>query len=131
MRRVKEHSDELRPQQIPASGPKLSLHQVILRPLVTEKGTHQFTHHNAYPFEVNLWATKDEIKAAVQELFSVRVEKVRTAEPHGQERALPHREGQAGQLEEGHRHAAPGRPDRVLLRVAAALRPQAALDDEG
>ena len=40
-------------------GPKLEPHQVILRPLVTEKGTHQFTHHNAYPFEVNLWATKD------------------------------------------------------------------------
>ena len=59
-------------------GPKLEPHQVILRPLVTEKGTHQFTHRNAYPFEVNLWATKDEIKAAVEELFSVRVKKVRT-----------------------------------------------------
>jgi large subunit ribosomal protein L23 len=59
-------------------GPKLEPHQVILRPLVTEKGTHQFTHHNAYPFEVNPWATKDMIKAAVQELFGVRVQKVRT-----------------------------------------------------
>ena len=59
-------------------GPKLEPHQVILRPLVTEKGTHQFTHRNAYPFEVNLWATKEQIKAAVQELFGVRVHKVRT-----------------------------------------------------
>ena len=33
-------------------GPKLEPHQVILRPLITEKGTHQFTHRNAYPFEV-------------------------------------------------------------------------------
>ena len=42
-------------------GPKLEPHQVILRPLVTEKGTHQSTHehHNAYSFQVNLWATKD------------------------------------------------------------------------
>ena len=40
-------------------GPKLEPHQIILRPLVTEKGTHQSTqHHNAYPFEVNPWATK-------------------------------------------------------------------------
>ncbi|HEX5273611.1 MAG TPA: 50S ribosomal protein L23, partial [Gemmataceae bacterium] len=54
-------------------GPKLEPHQVILRPLVTEKGTHQFTHRNAYPFEVNPWATKETIKAAVQELFGVRV----------------------------------------------------------
>jgi large subunit ribosomal protein L23 len=67
-------------------GPKLDAHQVILRPLVTEKGTHQFTHHNAYPFEVNPWATKTEIKAAVQELFGVRVEKVRTQTRQGKKR---------------------------------------------
>jgi large subunit ribosomal protein L23 len=67
-------------------GPKLDAHQVILRPLVTEKGTHQFTHHNAYPFEVNLWASKPEIKAAVQELFGVRVEKVRTQTRQGKKR---------------------------------------------
>src|SRR3954449_11091711 len=59
-------------------GPKLEPHQIILRPLVTEKGTHQFTHRNAYPFQVNLWASKPEIRAAVQELFGVRVKTVRT-----------------------------------------------------
>ena len=59
-------------------GPKLETHQVLLRPLVTEKGTHQSTHHNSYPFEVNQYATKPQIKAAVEELFNVRVQKVRT-----------------------------------------------------
>src|SRR6185437_4669991 len=59
-------------------GPELDHHQVVLQPLITEKGTHQFTHHNAYPFQVNPWATKDQIKAAVEELFNVRVKKVRT-----------------------------------------------------
>ena len=44
------------------AGPQLEPHQIILRPLVTEKGTHQFTHRNAYPFEVNPWANKDQIK---------------------------------------------------------------------
>ena len=67
-------------------GPKLEPYQVILRPLVTEKGTHQFTHRNAYPFEVNLWATKDEIRAAVEELFGVRVQKVRTQNRLGKQR---------------------------------------------
>jgi large subunit ribosomal protein L23 len=67
-------------------GPKLEPHQVVLRPLVTEKGTHQFTHRNAYPFEVNPWATKDEIKHAVQELFGVRVTKVRTQNRQGKQR---------------------------------------------
>jgi large subunit ribosomal protein L23 len=61
-------------------GPELEPHQIILRPLVTEKGTHQSTneHHNAYSFEVNLWANKAQIKHAVQELFNVRVLAVRT-----------------------------------------------------
>jgi large subunit ribosomal protein L23 len=61
-------------------GPQLEPHQIILRPLVTEKGTHQSTneHHNAYSFEVNLWANKAQIKHAVQELFNVRVLAVRT-----------------------------------------------------
>jgi large subunit ribosomal protein L23 len=59
-------------------GPELEPYQVVLRPLVTEKGTHQSTHHNSYPFEVNQYATKPQIKAAVEELFNVRVQKVRT-----------------------------------------------------
>jgi large subunit ribosomal protein L23 len=69
-------------------GPKLEPHQVILWPLITEKGTHQSTHenHNAYSFQVNLWANKDQIKAAVQELFSVRVLRVRTQMRVGKKR---------------------------------------------
>jgi large subunit ribosomal protein L23 len=75
-------------------GPKLEPYQVILRPIITEKGTHQFTHHNAYTFEVNPWATKDEIKGAVQELFSVRVEKVRTSHRVGKKRRFRFKAGQ-------------------------------------
>lgn len=59
-------------------GPKLDAHQVVIRPLVTEKGTHQSTHKDAYPFEVNPWSTKGEIKTAVETLFGVKVKKVRT-----------------------------------------------------
>jgi large subunit ribosomal protein L23 len=77
-------------------GPKLEHHQVVLRPLITEKGTHQSTHehHNAYSFEVNLWATKEQIKAAVQELFGVRVLKVRTQMRQGKKRRYRFRVGQ-------------------------------------
>jgi large subunit ribosomal protein L23 len=67
-------------------GPKLESHQVIIRPLITEKGTHQSTHRNAFPFEVNPWATKDEIKAAAEELFGVHVLKVRTQNRLGKSR---------------------------------------------
>jgi large subunit ribosomal protein L23 len=76
-------------------GPALEPHQVILRPLVTEKGTHQSTHehHNAYSFQVNQWATKHQIKAAVEELFNVRVEKVRTQTRLGKKRRYRFRFG--------------------------------------
>jgi len=74
-------------------GPELEPYQVILRPLITEKGTHQSTHHNAYPFEVNPWATKDEIKDAIQELFNVRVLKVRTQTRLGKRRRYRFRMG--------------------------------------
>jgi large subunit ribosomal protein L23 len=75
-------------------GPKLEPHQVLLQPLVTEKGTHQFTRHNAYPFQVNLWATKEQIRAAVEELFGVRVSKVRTQRRLGKKRRYRSRAGQ-------------------------------------
>lgn len=67
-------------------GPKLEPYQVLLRPLITEKGTHLSQHKNQYPFEVNLWATKDEIKAAAHEMFGVNVLKVRTQNRLGKTR---------------------------------------------
>src|SRR5436305_12348340 len=74
-------------------GPKLAAHQIILRPIITEKGTHQSTHRHAFTFEVNQWATKDEIKAAVEELFTVHVEKVRTQNRGGKRRRFRFRVG--------------------------------------
>lgn len=60
------------------SGITLEPYQVILRPLVTEKGTHLSEKLNAYSFEVHPQATKTDIKAAVQQLWDVRVVDVRT-----------------------------------------------------
>ena len=74
-------------------GPKLEPHQVILRPLVTEKGTHQSTRHNAYTFHVNIHATKTDIKKAVQEMFNVRVEHVATQIRHGKKRRFKFKMG--------------------------------------
>ena|SRR5437763_11780950 len=64
-------------------GPKLEPAQVILAPIVTEKSTHQSQHRGAYPFKVNQWASKEQIRAAVEELFNVRVAKVRTQNRKG------------------------------------------------
>ena len=75
-------------------GLDLRPHQVILRPLVTEKGTHQSTRYNAYTFQVNPIATKTQIKAAVEELFNVRVEAVRTQIREGKKRRFRQSMGQ-------------------------------------
>ena len=60
------------------SGLHLEPHQIVLRPLVTEKGTHQADRYNAYAFEVHPQATKADIKHAVEAVFNVRVLRVRT-----------------------------------------------------
>ena len=99
-------------------GPKLEPHQVMLQPLVTEKGTHQFTRHNAYPFQVNLWATKDQIRQAVEELFGVRVSKVRTQMRAREKAALKFPRRQDAELEKGDRHAARRGPNRILLTLS-------------
>ena len=60
----------------PSLNPRLAPHQVILRPLVTEKGMHRATRHNAYSFEVVAEATKADVRRAVEEMFNVKVEKI-------------------------------------------------------
>jgi large subunit ribosomal protein L23 len=68
------------------SGLKLEPHQILIRPLVTEKGTHISATYNQYPFEVHPQATKGDIKQAVEELWNVRVVHVRTQVRKGKPR---------------------------------------------
>ncbi len=56
-----------------------SIFEVIRRPLVTEKTTLQKEGFRTLVFEVHRDATKPDIKKAVEKLFSVKVEQVRTA----------------------------------------------------
>lgn len=68
------------------SGIELESHQVIVRPLVTEKGVHQSERLNAYTFAVHPLANKDDIRKAVESLWSVRVVAVRTQNRKGKPR---------------------------------------------
>lgn len=74
---------------------KLTLepHEVILRPLVTEKGYHKAERYNTYAFEVNKAAGKEDIKAAVEELFDVKVVSVNTQNRKGKPRRTRYRIG--------------------------------------
>lgn len=59
---------------------------IIIKPLVTEKSTHQQATRNAYAFEVHAGANKHQIKDAVQALYSVKVVDVRTMTRKGKSR---------------------------------------------
>ena len=54
------------------------LHHVITSPLITEKGTLVNEQGNQVVFRVRPEANKVEIRRAVERLFKVKVEKVRT-----------------------------------------------------
>ena len=76
--------------------PRLEAYQVILRPLVTEKGMHRSTRNNAYAFEVHNLATKTDVRRAVQELFNVKVLAVHTQTRKGKPRRTRFRSGTTG-----------------------------------
>jgi large subunit ribosomal protein L23 len=72
---------------------QLDPHQIVLRPLVTEKGMHKASRYNAYAFEVNRMADKDDIRRAVEELFDVKVVRVNTQTRKGKPRRTRFRWG--------------------------------------
>ena len=49
-----------------------------MRPLVTEKAVMLIERDNVLTFELDKRKTKDEIKKQVEEVFNVKVDKVRT-----------------------------------------------------
>jgi large subunit ribosomal protein L23 len=51
----------------------LDPYRIVRKPLVTEKGTQQTEKNNAYNFMVDLTATKEDIKKAIEALFNVSV----------------------------------------------------------
>ena len=51
---------------------------LIKRPLLTEKATNDSENNNRFAFVVDHKANKLQIKAAVEELYGVSIEKVRT-----------------------------------------------------
>jgi len=63
-----------------------SAYQIIRRPVITEKGLGVKETEATLVFEVSAKASKTEIKNAVQSIFKVKVDTVRTANFAGKER---------------------------------------------
>ena len=70
----------------------LSIYNVILRAHVTEKATHLVERRNMYTFLVSKSSTKTDIRAAVEELWNVRVVSVKTINRVGKPRRHKMRE---------------------------------------
>jgi large subunit ribosomal protein L23 len=62
------------------------LMQVILAPVISEKGTMVGDMHNQVPFRVLADATKPEIKAAAELMFGKKVESVQVVNVKGKEK---------------------------------------------
>ena len=82
----------------------MDIYQIIKRPLVTEKGTHQSeqsfeaTHSKparggSFAFAVHAQATKPMIREAVEQLYRVKVLSVRTANYLGKRRRVRYKTG--------------------------------------
>lgn len=69
----------------------MDIYQVIIRPLVTEKGTflagRRFEGRGGtYSFQVHPESRKKEIKEAIEKIYNVRVSEVRCANREGKRR---------------------------------------------
>jgi large subunit ribosomal protein L23 len=62
------------------------MYEVLRRPLVTEKGVEKKDSERTLCFEVPQEANKVQVKQAVEKLFKVKVEEVRTANFEGKMR---------------------------------------------
>ena len=66
----------------------MNVHDVIQQPLVTEKSNIAREERNIATFRVDPDATKHEIRRAVEELFEVKVENVRTMRQPGKKKRV-------------------------------------------
>ena len=82
----------------------MDIYNIVRRPLVTEKGTHQSQQSyaatrtksargGAYTFEVHPEASKAAIKQAIEIIYKVKVLSVRTANRRGKQRRVRYKIG--------------------------------------
>mgnify|MGYP006269218229 CR=1 FL=1 len=72
----------------------LAPQEIVKRPLITEKAERGRQEHRHYAFEVHRDATKIQVKQAVEKLFNVHVESVRTSIARGKNKRVGRSVGQ-------------------------------------
>jgi len=104
-------------------------HDVIKRPVVTEKTTGAM-EANQYTFEVDLRATKTQIKQAIEQIFNVKVVKVNTSRVPGKVRRRGRTEGRTPEWKKAVSPygRATGSPSSRVCKVPRRVRPE---EEEG
>ena len=73
----------------------MDIYQVVIKPLVTEKGTMMLSEGNWVTFRVHPNANKIEVREAIQKIFSVSVLQVNTQIVRGKRRRFGKTMGQS------------------------------------
>ena len=75
----------------------MDAYKIVIRPLITEKGTALNEGLNQYPFEVHPDANKFQVAQAVRAIYGVRVVNVRTMNYKGKARRFRFAKGRTRQ----------------------------------
>jgi large subunit ribosomal protein L23 len=65
-----------------------TIHQTVVRPILTEKSSQAYQDRGEYTFEVHPDANKIAIKQAIEQLFGVKVTGVWTAQQRGKAKRM-------------------------------------------
>jgi large subunit ribosomal protein L23 len=86
----------------------MNSHQIIVRPIVTEKSMVATEQSSIIAFEVNVKANKIQVKRAVEELFDVKVSEVRLMNVRGKVKRLGRNVGKRRDWRKAYVKLAPG-----------------------
>jgi large subunit ribosomal protein L23 len=89
---------------------------VLRAPHISEK-TARLQEANQYVFEIATGATKADVKAAVEELFSVKVEQVNVVNVKGKTKAFRSRTGRRGDWRKAYVRLAAGQSIDVMAKA--------------
>ena len=83
----------------------ISISNIIISPLLTEKSNSLSQQFNKYVFKVNKKANKLQIKTAVEKRFDVKIIKISTISMHGKKKNTTVRSGGHVLRTSGHRES--------------------------
>lgn len=64
--------------------------EILKKPVITEKTEKLIEKYNTYTFEVDKFSSKDDIRAAIESLYDVKVAKVNTLKTGGGKKEMKH-----------------------------------------